>query len=112
LLLTCQIITVTLEDVSCLWGLPIRGEPVTGITDTTSISDRLYDLLGVTDEEVRGLMKKRGSVTSDVLIAKKALRERFRRLPQNATDEQLRWLVFFLFKTLFVFCISNNVLTF
>ena len=25
--------TVTLEDVSCLWALPIRGQLVTGISD-------------------------------------------------------------------------------
>ena len=26
-------ISITLQDVSCLWGLPINGYPVTGLTD-------------------------------------------------------------------------------
>ena len=102
-----------MEDVSCLWGLPITGDPVTGITDSASISGRLYELLGITNNEIRGFMKKKNPTeTSDTLISKKALRTRFKTLPVNATDEELRWLVFFLFKTPFVFCISNNVLTF
>ena len=25
--------TVTLQDVACLWGLPVRGPPVTGIME-------------------------------------------------------------------------------
>ncbi|KAF3341139.1 Serine/threonine-protein [Carex littledalei] len=28
--------TVTLQDVSCLWGLPIKGAPVTGFADTNA----------------------------------------------------------------------------
>ena len=99
-----------------MWGLPISGDPVTGITDSASVQGRLYELLGVPDHEIKGLMKKRGKDanerTSDMLVAKKALRERFKRLPQDASDQELRWLVFFLFKTLFVFYIFNNVLTF
>ena len=102
--------------MSCLWGLPISGDPVTGVTDSASFQGRLYELLGVKDHEIKGLMKKRGKdaneKTSDMYVAKKALREHFKTLPQDASDQQLRWLVFFLFKTLFVFYIFNNILTF
>jgi hypothetical protein len=43
--------TVTLQDVSVLWGLPIQGEPVGGISDPPEeendmINDRLAALLG------------------------------------------------------------------
>ena len=102
--------------MSCLWGLPISGDPVTGVTDSASFQGRLYELLGVKDHEIKGLMKKRendaNERTSDMLVAKKALRERFLKLPKDATDQQLKWLVFFLFKIIFVFYIFNNVLTF
>lgn len=81
--------------MSCLWGLPIRGDPVTGMTDSASFQGRLYELLGVKDNEVKGLMKKRGRDTHDMLVAKKALRNRFKKLPANVTDEQLKWLVIF-----------------
>ena len=47
-----------------------------------------------------------------MLVAKKALRERFLKLPTVVTDEELKWLVFFLFTTLFVFDILNIVLRF
>jgi hypothetical protein len=29
--------TVTLQDVSCLWGMPIHGEPIIGQSDATSL---------------------------------------------------------------------------
>ena len=64
------------------------------------------------DNEVKGLMKKRGKDTHEILVAKKALRERFLKLPTVVTDEELKWLVFFLFTTLFVFDILNIVLRF
>ena len=41
--------TVTLQDVSALWGLPIQGVPVGGISDPTdeyTINVRLDELLG------------------------------------------------------------------
>ena len=99
-----------------MWGLPISGDPITGITDSVSIHGRLSELLGVKDDEIKGLMKKKrkdaNERTSDILLAKKGLRERFKTLPTDASEQQLRWLVFFLFKILFVFCIFNNVLTF
>lgn len=31
--LSCGEMTVTLQDVSCLWGLPLTGHPVIGLTD-------------------------------------------------------------------------------
>ena len=83
--------------MSCLWGLPISGDPVTGTTDTTRIQGRLYDLLGIQDNEIKRFMKKLGKDdrTSDLLLAKKALRERFRILPTGASEIEKRWLVFF-----------------
>ena len=43
--------TVTLQDVSALWGLPIQGVPVGGISDPTEVEERtinarLAELLG------------------------------------------------------------------
>jgi hypothetical protein len=41
--------TVTLQDVSVLWGLPIQGVPVGGISDSTdenTINANLVELLG------------------------------------------------------------------
>ena len=96
--------------MSCLWGLPITGDPVTGITDSASIQGRLYDLLGIKDHEIKGLMKKRGNDanerTSDILVSKKALRERFLKLPNNATEQELKWLVFFYLKSYSYFIFS------
>ena len=77
---------------------------------------QLFELLGVNDDKIKEIIKKKGKDanerTSDILLAKKGLRERFKTLPTDASDQQLRWFVFFLFNTLFVFCIFNNVLTF
>ena len=52
--------TVTLEDVSCLWGLSISGAPLTGFSDGASIKDRVFDLLGIPEDEQSDFMKKRG----------------------------------------------------
>jgi hypothetical protein len=64
------------------------------MTDSASFQGRLYELLGVKDNEVKGFMKKRGKDTHEMLVAKKALRERFLKLPTVVTDEELKWLVF------------------
>ena len=79
-----------------MWGLPISGDPVTGITDSASIQDRLYELLGIKDDEIKGFMQKMGKndKRSDMVLAKKALRERFKRLPTGASEQEKRWLVF------------------
>ena len=37
--------TVTLEDVSCLWGLSIQGELITGISDSNNWKDHLKEAL-------------------------------------------------------------------
>jgi len=45
--------TVTLQDVSALWGLPIQGVPVGGISDPSdeyTINGRLEELLGATPD--------------------------------------------------------------
>jgi hypothetical protein len=68
-------ITVSLQDVSCLWGLPITGAAVTG-TEYGDFSQRVTDLLS------EGLMKqrptKKGPVTSKNDISIPLLRARFR----------------------------------
>ncbi|KAF3320116.1 Serine/threonine-protein [Carex littledalei] len=38
--------TVTLQDVSALWGLPIRGTPVCGVSDSTRFVGDVEELLG------------------------------------------------------------------
>ena len=38
--------TVTLQDVSALWGLPISGIPVGGISDSQSFAQDITWLLG------------------------------------------------------------------
>lgn len=47
-------ITVSLQDVSCLWGLPITGEAVTGV-EYGDFTQLVTDLLG------DGLMKRRST---------------------------------------------------
>ena len=98
--------------MSCLWGLPITGDPITGTTDSASIQGRLYDLLGIKDHEIKGLMKKRGKDanerTSDILVSKKALSK----IAQRCDRTRIEVVSIFLFKIIFVFYIFNNVLIF
>ncbi|XP_078156050.1 serine/threonine-protein phosphatase 7 long form homolog [Carex rostrata] len=77
--------TVTLEDVSCLWGLPITGVPVTGSTDGRNAKGRLFELLGIKEHEQSALMKKRGPEgnerSMELIFLKSKFRERFEKLP-------------------------------
>ncbi|MCY5779129.1 hypothetical protein OV602_24800, partial [Salmonella enterica subsp. enterica serovar 1,4,[5],12:i:-] len=50
--------TVTLQDVSCLWGLPIRGEPIIGKSDGPWI-DTIKRLLGISPGNELLKQKKR-----------------------------------------------------
>ena len=38
--------TVTLQDVSSLWGLAISGTPVSGVSDSTRFGAQIEELLG------------------------------------------------------------------
>ena len=86
-----KLITVTLEDVSYLWGLPIKGVLVTGRSDRMWARSRMFELLGIRDVEVDLFMKKRGSDHSDWIMAKKMLRQRFKKLPDGADERTVHW---------------------
>lgn len=82
--------TLTLEDVSCLWGLPISGEPVTGISDDDSESNSkmLRELLGIDeDDPIRKKRKSAGRMkTSEYALSLKELRERFSVFPDDPSQ--------------------------
>ena len=84
-----------MEDVSCLWGLPITGVPVTGSTDGRNAKGRLFELLGIKEHEQSGLMKKRGPEgnerSMELTFLKSKFRERFEKLPVDRTDQTLKW---------------------
>lgn len=67
-------ITVSLQDVSCLWGLPITGEAVTGV-EYGDISQLVIDLLG--PRLMKRRSTKKGIITSRNDISILSLRERF-----------------------------------
>jgi hypothetical protein len=77
--------------VSCLWGLPIKGVPVTGRSDGVWARSRMFELLGIRDVEVDLFMKKRGSAHSDWIMTKKMLRQRFKKLPDGADEQTVQW---------------------
>lgn len=92
--------TVTLQDVSCLWGLPIKGAPVTGFADCDAYNlvERLLGN-GVADAVLKK-KKRSGSgeaavlTTSGYSIGLKELRIRFAAMPNQQpgepTAEQVR----------------------
>lgn len=93
--------TVTLQDVSCLWGLPIKGDPVTGFADVNAV-DLVERLLGVGVADLVLKKKKRSGsneetvrlTTSGYSIHLKELRTRFAAMPTEQpgepTEEQVR----------------------
>ncbi|XP_078170655.1 serine/threonine-protein phosphatase 7 long form homolog [Carex rostrata] len=89
--------TVTLEDVSCLWGLPITRVPVTGSTDGTNAKGRIFELLGIKEHEQSELMKKRGPEGNEkcmeLTFLKSKFRNRFKELPGKHNDQTLKWYV-------------------
>lgn len=90
--------TVTLQDVSCLWGLPIHGIPVGGVSDGGS-AHLVQPLLGMTPDVA---LKKRKSgeemVPSGYHLKLKAIRDEFAEpLGEGYTDEELRrYILFYL----------------
>ena len=46
--------TVTLQDVSALWGLSIRGTPVGGVSDSTRFAGYVEELLGADPSYIIG----------------------------------------------------------
>ena len=73
--------TVTLQDVSCLWGMTIVGDPVTGI-EYGDFRDLCQDLLGMPHAALQK-EKKRGTKTqiSPGIISLHKLRAAFKEFP-------------------------------
>jgi hypothetical protein len=99
--------TVTLQDVSVLWGLPIQGVPVGGISDPTdegTINGMLADLLGA-EPNIRD-----NGGRSKYCMKKTALRDLFanRGLHWHSTEQEIQRysykpLYVYLFCTLFIY---------
>ena len=51
--------TVTLGDVSALWGLPIDGEPIGGISDHPQLQRMIPELLGCDPKNLQKKYKKK-----------------------------------------------------
>src|SRR5271157_3667251 len=89
--------TITLQDVSCLWALPITGSPVTGPSDG-DWPNLVDELLGAGTASAVLKKKKRSGPndpqvvrsTSGYAINLKLLRDRFTAMPGEPTDEQVR----------------------
>jgi hypothetical protein len=71
--------TVTLQDVSALWGLRIDGDPVGGVSDHQTLQTLIPELLGVHVEGVAKKLKRKNEDDdekfSQYCISLKALRQ-------------------------------------
>lgn len=85
--------TVTLQDVSALWGLRIDGVPIGGVSDSPDYLGLIEDLLGMLPEE---LQKKRTkneeeSKYSEYHLSLAPLREHFKGgLSEDSTDDDVQ----------------------
>ncbi|KAI4991577.1 hypothetical protein ZWY2020_039963 [Hordeum vulgare] len=59
--------TITLQDVSCLWGLPIHGKPLVGIADAPW-SELVERLLGILVDEQHMKQKKRRKGDDNIVV--------------------------------------------
>ena len=89
--------TITLQDVSCLWGLPIHGKPLVGIADAPW-SELVERLLGIPVDEQHMKQKKRRKGDGNIVVRDSQyslnlgkLRERFHVLPDNPMDREINW---------------------
>lgn len=79
--------TITLQDVSCLWGLPIKGTPIIGYSNIGAWS-LVRNLLG-TGESLQPfkINNSRNNDRSRYNISLKWLRHTFLELPAGSSDE-------------------------
>lgn len=83
--------TVTLQDVSCLWGLRIHGEPIGGVSDGDYVH-LVDELLGMVPDHVQ---KKRKAGSTEMVsgyhLKLKAIRDHFSvPLPEVHTPQELQ----------------------
>lgn len=88
-------VTITLQDVSCLWGLPICGLPLTGHSELGNMQ-LVDDCLGHVPLQAWKKKKRKsgddeeGTVSySKYQINLRWLRETFGQMPDNPTQEQV-----------------------
>ena len=79
-------LTVTLQDVSCLWGLPISGSVVTGSSDEGLI-ELVENCLG--NDMRDALLQQKGNTQSGFRISLHLLRVHFPKLREGATDQEI-----------------------
>ncbi|XP_044406762.1 serine/threonine-protein phosphatase 7 long form homolog [Triticum aestivum] len=89
--------TITLQDVSCLWGLPIHGKPLVGKA-YAQWSEIVERLLGIPVDEQHMKQKKRRKGDDNAVVRNSQyslnlgkLRERFHVLPDNPMDREINW---------------------
>ncbi|XP_044439359.1 serine/threonine-protein phosphatase 7 long form homolog [Triticum aestivum] len=89
--------TITLQDVSCLRGLPIHGKPLVGKVDT-QWSEIVERLLGIPVDEQHMKQKKRRKGDDNTVVRNSQYslnlgkpRERFHVLPDNPMDWEINW---------------------
>jgi Plant mobile domain len=85
--------TITLQDVACLWGLPVNGIPVTGISDDDWMS-LVEASFGRHIDASTWMSKKLGTgdqmlYTSNFSLKLSWLREHFSNLSEDATPVQI-----------------------